>query len=117
MATARMLTGVAANNYYLLDKLGAGTYGSVHKVQHKSTGEFFAMKFMQRNAWKYQGNAEKELKVLYKLKHHKNLAKWFDIFLTGERFDRGEGYRYQAMTMELCDTDLAGYLTKRQPSS
>ena len=105
-----MLTDVAAKFYKAVREIGSGAYGSVWEVEHKSTGVHFAMKFMKRDAWQYQGNAEKELTILHKVRNHKNLAKWFDMALSGERFEKGEGYKFQTLTMELCDMDLTVYV-------
>ena len=110
MSTNRMLTGVAAKHYEALKKIGSGTYGMVWKVQHRSTGEIFAAKLIKRNAWKYQGSAEKELAIWYKIKRHPKIVTWYDMLLTGDLFRWGTGgYEHQVLFMELCDMNLTEY--------
>ena len=112
MAATGILSGVVAKYYKAKAKLGAGAYGQVWEVEHRSTQKRFALKVMERDPRKYHGNAEKELSILMIMKQHPNIVPWYAMLLAAEMFHYGGGFKYQTLAMELCDTDLAGYLKK-----
>ena len=91
--------------YYSIDKvLGEGSFGKVYKVQHKISGEYRAMKMINKTSTNLTLEEEeeilKEIKVL-KMLDHPNILKIYEYFNThrklfivselctgGELFDR-----------------------------
>ena len=109
-AVLRGLSGLSLKYYEPVKPLGAGAYGDVWEVRHTSTGTSFAAKLMRRNAWSYQGSAEKELTMLYAVKRHPKIVPWYEMLLTGYNKGYSGGHEFQMFTMELCDGDLAKYI-------
>ena len=99
---ADKVTGLCLKYYELVKALGAGSYGDVWEVRHRSTGTGFAAKLLRRDAWSYQGSAEKELTMLYDVERHAKIVPWYEMVVTGERYGKGAGgHEFQMLTMEL----------------
>lgn len=93
--------------YDKIVKLGEGTYGSVYKVQHRTTGEVYALKKITRMT-EEEGvpvNAIREAVLLKKL-HHKNVIKVKEV-----RYNVQTGKIY--FLMECLDYDLRSFMEKR----
>lgn len=61
------------NRYEVLDELGKGRYGIVHKVKERETGQYFAAKFVRCIKSKDKEKAQEEVDVMNRLRHPKLL--------------------------------------------
>lgn len=96
-------------DYIFLSLLGQGSFGKVHKVQQRSTGNVYACKEID-----YSNMKEKEKELLVhevntmKDLDHPNVVKYIDRYL-----DKSRGRLY--MVMEYCDNgDLAKYIKRHK---
>lgn len=67
--------------YETLSRIGSGSYGSVYKVVHKSTGLVRAMKMIRKDNYPSKKNKEflQEIEILMKLEHP-NIIKIYEYF-------------------------------------
>ena len=73
------------NEYTLYEHLGAGAFGLVQKVKHKSSGQIRAMKIIKKSS-RYSNKNLKEIENL-KLLNHPNIVKLYEYY-----FDRKNIY-------------------------
>ena len=68
--------------YYILNKLGKGSFGTVYKVAHKNTGQTRAMKIIKKDTVMLQDDEKKFLKEIEILRNtdHMNIIKIFEYF-------------------------------------
>lgn len=59
--------------YEVLDELGKGRYGVVHKVKERETGQYFAAKFVRCIKSKDKEKAQEEVDIMNCLRHPKLL--------------------------------------------
>lgn len=73
-----MSSSPAANEYDALEVIGKGSYGTVRKVQEKSSGEIFVRKEIEYNSMNNQERNQliSELRILREL-NHPNIVKYF----------------------------------------
>lgn len=62
-----------AERYEVLDELGKGTYGVVHKVKDLVSGKFNAAKFIKCYRSKVKVKAKEEIEIMNCLRHPKLL--------------------------------------------
>jgi Protein kinase domain len=67
----RYCRGISGSEYYYLQKLGAGTYGTVSKVERKPDGGIFAIKKMKN------GTSPRELNIMRTISHS-NIVRYVD---------------------------------------
>jgi serine/threonine protein kinase len=79
-------------NYQLLQEIGSGTYGTVYKIKHRETKEYFAVKKMSR----FDKNALQEKEICNNL-NHPNIIRYYKIV-----YYRDKIY----MIMELGEQDI-----------
>ena len=92
------------DEYELKEKLGEGAYGSVYKVQHKTTNYLRAIKAIKKKHVDYE-EFNNEIEVLKAL-DHPNIIKLFDCY---------QDKRYYYMVEEYCDGgDLFDYIQKEK---
>jgi|UPI00003BD542 NIMA (never in mitosis gene a)-related kinase len=97
-----MSSSPAANEYDALEVIGKGSYGTVRKVQEKSSGEIFVRKEIEYNSMNNQERNQliSELRILREL-NHPNIVKYF-------RHDHIMQKKSIHIYMEYCDGgDLA----------
>lgn len=95
-----------ANEYDALEVIGKGSYGTVRKVQQKSTGEIFVRKEIEYNSMNNQERNQliSELRILREL-NHPNIVKYY-------RHDHIMQKKSIHIYMEYCDGgDLAQVIT------
>lgn len=88
-------------SYKILEKLGAGSFGQVYKVQHRETKQLRALKMVKKTALKYQDEKSDELieiKVA-QLLEHPHILKLFEVrtdeknfYIVSELMTGGELY-------------------------
>ena len=93
------------DRYEIMSKLGAGGYGEVLKARHRSTDTLMAMKFLPMHNRKKQEDALKEINNILYLQEHENIVKCYEWFI-----DESQGRLRYAIAMQLCDTDLSGFI-------
>jgi cyclin-dependent kinase 7 len=86
-------------DYEILQFLGEGTAGIVHKAKRKSDGKMVAIKQIRRTVYKHgvNGSGLREVKVLREL-HHPNIVQLVDI--------QGGGDGELHLVLEFCEADL-----------
>ena len=69
-------------DYFILNKLGKGSFGTVFKVAHKKTGQNRAMKVIKKDTVKLQDDDKKFLKEIEILRNtdHMNIIKIYEYF-------------------------------------
>ena len=69
------------NGFKILNKLGQGSFGVVHKVQRKSDQKIYAMKQinLQKMSYEEKNNALNEVRLLASL-HHSHIVKFLEAF-------------------------------------
>ncbi|KAI8884257.1 Pkinase-domain-containing protein [Backusella circina FSU 941] len=69
--------------YDILEQIGNGSFGSVHKARHKGTEKMVAVKVMKK---KFNSSSECnnlcELKMLSSIQPHPNIVQLFDVYLS-----------------------------------
>lgn len=96
--------------YDILDKLGEGTFGEVHKARQKSTGAVVALKriFLHDEKEGFPLTALREIRILKSL-DHKNILPLIDMTIQrGDRTQRKKGV--VSMVSPYMDHDMAGLL-------
>ncbi|KAF9962659.1 Structural maintenance of chromosomes protein 6 [Modicella reniformis] len=96
--------------FELVDKLGEGTFGEVHKARRKGSGELLALKriLMHNENEGIPITALREIKILKRLKHD-NIVPLHDIAVQpGSRTSRSRASVY--MVFPYMDHDLSGLL-------
>lgn len=96
--------------YELLEKLGEGTFGEVHKARQKSSGGLVALKriFLHNEKEGFPLTALREIRILKSL-DHKNILPLIDMAVQrGDRLTRKKGSVY--MVSPYMDHDMAGLL-------
>lgn len=68
--------------YYILSKLGKGSFGTVFKVVHKNTGQFRAMKVIKKDTIQLQDDEREFLKEIEILKNtdHMSIIKIYEYY-------------------------------------
>lgn len=96
--------------YEILNKLGEGTFGEVHKARQKSSGAVVALKrILLRNEKEgFPITALREIRILKSLDHENILALIDMSVQRGDRAERQKGSVY--MVSPYMDHDLAGLL-------
>ena len=88
-------------------KIGYGTYGKVYKVQVIETGEYYAMKEIEKG--KFEGRENKllnEIEIIKKIKTENRV-------LINEVIENKE---YLYIIMDLCEYNLEDYIKRREDS-
>ena len=69
--------------YHVLERIGEGSFGKVHKGRRKYTGQFVALKFIQKQGKSAQelASLRSEIAILRKL-DHENIVMLLDHFET-----------------------------------
>ena len=91
--------------YKQICKIGYGTYGKVYKVQNIETGEYFAMKEIEKE--KFEGREDKllnEVEIMKKINTENSV-------LINEVINNKE---YLYIIMDLCEYDLENYIKRRK---
>merc|ERR1719456_1475585 len=90
------------NQYDMMEVLGEGTYGKVHKARCRQTGEFRALKHMKLNNREegIPSTAIREIAILKELSHE-NIVQLVDIFCKPGEL---------SLVFELLDSDLKKYM-------
>lgn len=67
--------------YRILDTLGKGSYGEVKRIQHKNTGEYRAMKIIQKEevSKEFVQSLLNEIDILRQL-DHPNIVKIYEFY-------------------------------------
>lgn len=82
------MASAAPLSYELLDTVGHGSYGSVHKARHISTGQVFAIKIIDLEADDDTSSivdVQREVALLRQLRDGPNIIRYYDCFLHGSR--------------------------------
>eukprot|EP00755_Sulcionema_specki_P010988 Sspe_Gene.47904::Locus_24661_Transcript_1_1_Confidence_1.000_Length_3507::g.47904::m.47904/K06228/FU; fused len=107
-AAASMTPGTTGlQNYKVLEMIGEGSFGKVHKARRRYTGHIVAMKFISK-----KGKSEKELRylrceidIMTKL-HHENIIMLLDSFETKTEFvvvmEYAQGELYEILEDDRC---------------
>lgn len=77
--------GAVEERYYIVKKLGEGSFGTVMRVESKISKEHFAMKNIPVKNLKDVSRFEKELEVSRQLKHP-HIIRLFEAFREGEQY-------------------------------
>ncbi|RPB05801.1 kinase-like protein [Choiromyces venosus 120613-1] len=96
--------------YDILEKLGEGTFGEVHKARHRSSGALVALKKILMHNAKEDGfpiTSLREIKILKALSH-KNIIRLMEMAVEQERGPATRGTLY--MVFPYMHHDLAGLL-------
>ncbi|KAG0169831.1 hypothetical protein DFQ28_004112 [Apophysomyces sp. BC1034] len=71
------------DDYDLLEELGTGSFGSVHKARHKDTQTIVAIKIMKKKfATTDECDSLREIFLMKQLPSHINVVQFYDSFLT-----------------------------------
>ena len=74
------------NNYFLIEKIGEGSFSEVLKVKDKRSGQFFAAKRLTRPFGSMEEVEEyNELTALKKLEHHPNVLYLVEVVYESEQ--------------------------------
>ncbi|KAI9494145.1 kinase-like domain-containing protein [Zychaea mexicana] len=92
--------GTPAREYDLLEQVGTGSFGTVHRAVNKSTHEIVAIKVMKKSSKGDCTNA-REYRTLKHLARHPNIVKLYDsyagpakeLYFVMEYMDRGNLYQ------------------------
>ncbi|KAF8324306.1 kinase-like domain-containing protein [Cantharellus anzutake] len=109
-AYQRIFVGVdKLSDFELLNKLGEGTFGEVHKARRKGTGQLVALKriLMKNETEGVPITALREIRILKRLKH-RNIVSIVCIIVQRPQRSGGETSIY--MVFPYMDHDLAGLL-------
>ena len=93
------------DKYKEISKIGYGTYGKVYKVQNIETGEYYAMKEIEKE--KFEGTENKllnEVEIMNKIKTENSV-------LINEVINNKE---YLYIIMDLCECNLEDYIKRRK---
>lgn len=98
------------SEYEMLDKVGEGTFGEVHKARHKRSGRQVALKRVLCRAEQegFPITALREIKLLKGLRHP-NVVELLDMAIGGN--NRNEGEEDIFMVFPYMDHDLTGLLS------
>ena len=95
------------DKYREICKIGNGTYGKVYKVENIETGEYYAMKEIEKE--KFEGTENKllnEVEIMNKIKTENSV-------LINEVINNKE---YLYIIMDLCECNLEDYIKRRKNS-
>ena len=84
----RKHSGNPLDNYDIIKKLGKGTFGTVYKVIHKTTGCIRAMKVIPKNNMKYgftDDDIIQEINIMKTLEHP-HIIKLFEFYIYKENY-------------------------------
>ena len=95
-----------SRRYKLMEAIGKGAFGSVHKVQNLETGDLCAMKSLPFEATQVNKNLKREINSIAKLRNDVNFVQLLDVF-------KGTDNKLH-MVMELCDEDLTAHMTQNE---
>lgn len=85
------------DQYQILERIGEGSFGRVYKARRKFTGQFVAMKFMNKSAV-----SPSEAAILAKL-DHPNIVALLDHFETARDVVLVMEYAYGELFAVLCE--------------
>ncbi|GAA49621.1 twitchin, partial [Clonorchis sinensis] len=110
--------GESVYDYYdILEELGSGAFGVVHRCREKSTGNFYACKFVEVNTPQDRQVVHNEIEVMKELHHPKlirlheafedknEMALVMELLSGGELFDRIADDRNQ-----MSEAEVANYI-------
>ena len=92
--------------YKILETIGKGAFGCVHKVQILETGDLCAMKTLPFDPTKSNRNLKREINSIAKLRNDVNFVQLLDVF-------KGTDNKLH-MVMELCDEDLTAHMARNE---
>ena len=96
--------------YEIQERIGKGGFGEVYKILCKTSGELKAMKKLEFDVSKMDNSVLlREIVNILQIKSNENILQWFDIFRTRNN--------KLVIVMELCDTDLEGYWSRKEHRS
>ncbi|CDH60381.1 protein [Lichtheimia corymbifera JMRC:FSU:9682] len=72
--------GTPHDEYDLLEQVGTGSFGTVHRAQHKATHQVVAIKVMKRTSHSAESTNTREYKTLKQLARHPNIVQLHDSF-------------------------------------
>eukprot|EP00039_Didymoeca_costata_P013798 m.215018 g.215018 ORF g.215018 m.215018 type:complete len:1222 (-) comp15874_c0_seq3:1529-5194(-) len=101
------MTGADVGDYVLLELIGLGSFGKVHKGRRKGTAEIVALKFIPKH-----GKSDKDLALLrremeiMRTLHHPNIVRMHETFEMATQFvvvtDFAEGELFQIIEDDKC---------------
>ena len=71
--------GGILQDYEILEFLGAGTFGKVHRIRHIKSGQILAMKTILKDHGNMDRIDRNETDILHSLGRHANLVRWYNI--------------------------------------
>ena len=92
--------------YKILETIGKGAFGCVHKVQILETGDLCAMKTLPFDPTKSNRNLKREINSIAKLRNCVNFVQLLDVF-------KGTDNKLH-LVMELCDEDLTAHMARNE---
>ncbi|CAJ0574914.1 unnamed protein product, partial [Mesorhabditis spiculigera] len=101
------------DDYQEVKHLGQGAYGTVFQVQHRRTGQMFALKkaVIRISEEGVPQNLLREIATLVKLKRfrHRNLLQLIDVFASQSAAAEGD-FLQIGMVLEKCEWDLYDFM-------
>ena len=96
--------GGILQDYDILEFLGAGSFGNVHKIHHIKSGFILAMKTMFKDYESMDRIDRNETDILFSLGRHANIVHLYNILISAEND--------MVIIMEYCEMDLGKFLKK-----
>lgn len=82
------MASTTSQSYELVETVGQGSYGSVHKARHTNTGQIFAVKIIDLEEDSDTSSIidiQREVALLRQLRDGPNIIRYYDCFLNGSR--------------------------------